>query len=158
MLMEMAVKSLETAVEAMESMEMAPGALPRPGRVLEQRSLSPKIGLRWRRRCRTLLGKTLIDLGFRLRRALYRWRGGVIGQPGPTHHRLARPRGHPCYQVVWWPHGPPLTLLRTSSRVGKNRNFGFCFVQFQEYFLCSFSDTQKQQKTGNWHCGISLIG
>jgi hypothetical protein len=33
--MEMAVKSMEMVVEAMESMEMAPGALPRPGRVLE---------------------------------------------------------------------------------------------------------------------------
>jgi hypothetical protein len=31
----MAVKSMETTVEAMESMEMAPGALPRPGKVLE---------------------------------------------------------------------------------------------------------------------------
>jgi hypothetical protein len=38
----MAVKSMETAMEAMESMEMAPGALPHPGRVLEQRLLSPK--------------------------------------------------------------------------------------------------------------------
>jgi hypothetical protein len=36
--------------------------------------------------------------------------------------------------------------------------FGFCFVQFREYFICNFSETQKQQKTGNWHCGISLIG
>jgi hypothetical protein len=44
--MEMAVKSMEMAVEAMELMEMAPGALPRPGRVPEQRLLSPKIGLR----------------------------------------------------------------------------------------------------------------
>jgi hypothetical protein len=43
--MEMAVKSMETAVEVMESMEMAPGALRRPGRVPEQRLLSPKIGL-----------------------------------------------------------------------------------------------------------------
>jgi hypothetical protein len=39
--------------------------------------------------------------------ALYRWRGDVRGQPGPTHHRVACPRGHPCHQVVWWPHGPP---------------------------------------------------
>jgi hypothetical protein len=46
--MEMAVKSMETTVEAMESMEMAPGALPRPGRVPEQRLLSSEIGLRWR--------------------------------------------------------------------------------------------------------------
>jgi hypothetical protein len=35
---------------------------------------------------------------------------------------------------------------------------GFGFVQFQEYFLCNFSETQKQQKTGNWHCGDLLVG
>jgi hypothetical protein len=54
--MEMAVKSMEMAVEAMESMEMAPGALPRPDRVPEQRLLSPEIGLQRRRRCRTFMG------------------------------------------------------------------------------------------------------
>jgi hypothetical protein len=31
----MAVKSMEMAVEVMESMEMAPGALPHPDRMLE---------------------------------------------------------------------------------------------------------------------------
>jgi hypothetical protein len=66
--MEMVVKSMETAVEAMESMEMALGALPHPGRVPEQRLLSPKIGLRQRQRCRTLLGETPTDLGFSLQR------------------------------------------------------------------------------------------
>jgi hypothetical protein len=44
--MEMAVKSMEMAVESMESMKMALRALPRPGRVSEQRLLSPEIGLR----------------------------------------------------------------------------------------------------------------
>jgi hypothetical protein len=43
---------------------MAPGALPRPDRVPEQRLLSPKICLRRRRRCRTVLGKMPIVLGF----------------------------------------------------------------------------------------------
>jgi hypothetical protein len=43
--MEMAVKTMEMAVELMESMEMAPGAIPRPVRVPEQRLLSLKIGL-----------------------------------------------------------------------------------------------------------------
>jgi hypothetical protein len=62
--MEMAVKSMETAVEAMESMEMAPGALAHPGRVPEQRLLFPRIGLRQRRCCRTLSRKTLIHLAF----------------------------------------------------------------------------------------------
>jgi hypothetical protein len=57
------------------------------------------------------------------------------------------------------PHGPggratcPLAPLRLPfgprPSFGKNRSFGFCFVQFREYFLCSFSETQKQQKTGN---------
>jgi hypothetical protein len=56
--MEMVVKLLETAVEVMESMEMDPGALSHPGRVLEQRLLFPKIGLRWRQRYGTLSGKT----------------------------------------------------------------------------------------------------
>jgi hypothetical protein len=56
------------------------------------------------------------------------------------------------------PLPPPPSLLWTPSCVGKNRNFGFCFVQFWEYFLCNFSETQKWQKTGNWHCGILLIG
>jgi hypothetical protein len=45
MSIEMAVKMMEMAVEAMESMEMAPGALPHPGRVPKQRLLSPEIGL-----------------------------------------------------------------------------------------------------------------
>jgi hypothetical protein len=68
--MEMVVKSMETAVESMESMEMALGALPHPGRVPEQRLLSPEIGLRRRQCCRTLLGETPIDLGFSHRRDL----------------------------------------------------------------------------------------
>jgi hypothetical protein len=68
--MDMAMKSMETTMEAMESMEMAPGALPHPGKVPEQRLLSPEIGLRQWRRCRTLLGETLIDLGFLRRRLL----------------------------------------------------------------------------------------
>jgi hypothetical protein len=34
---------METVVEAMESMEMAPRALPHPSRVQERRLLSPKL-------------------------------------------------------------------------------------------------------------------
>jgi hypothetical protein len=49
---------------------MALGALPHPGRVPEQRLLSPEICLRWRRRCGTVLGKTPIVLGFSIRRLL----------------------------------------------------------------------------------------
>jgi hypothetical protein len=58
------VKSMEMAVEATASMEMAPGALSRPDRVPEQRLMSPKIR-RWRlRSCGTSSGKLPIILGF----------------------------------------------------------------------------------------------
>jgi hypothetical protein len=71
--MEMAVRSMEMAETAMETwrpMETAPGALPHPGRVPEQRLLSPKICLRWRRSCGTVLGKMPIVLGFSVGRFL----------------------------------------------------------------------------------------
>jgi hypothetical protein len=70
---------METAVEATTSMEMAPGALPRPGRVPEQRLMSPEICLRWRRRCGTVLGKTPIDLGFSVLRLYI---GGEVAPEG----------------------------------------------------------------------------
>jgi hypothetical protein len=145
-------------VEATASMEIAPRALPHPGRVPEQRLLSPKIHRWWQRSCRTSSGKLPIPLGFSV--------GGLyIGEeaasegcqgaltigwhaPGVTHSALG------C--------GRPLAPLRLSFSLrpssGKNRSFGFSFIQFREYFLCSFSKTQKQQKTRNWHCGISSIG
>jgi hypothetical protein len=148
---------MEMVEEVMALMEVAPGPLPRPGRVSEQRLLSPKI-CRWRRwSCMTSSRKTPIDLGFRLWEALNRRRGGVRGPPGG----LTTPwRGQEGGRATPWCCSPlaPLRLsfgLRPSSR--KNRSFGFCFVQFREYFLCSFSETQKQQKTVNWHCGISSI-
>jgi hypothetical protein len=55
----MAVRSMEIAETAME---MAPGALPRLGRVPKQRLLSPEICRRRRQSCRTLLGKMPIVL------------------------------------------------------------------------------------------------
>jgi hypothetical protein len=148
------VKTMETAVEAMESMDIAPGALPHPGRVREQRLLSPKIGLQRRRHCITFLEKTSIHLGFS-RRRLYIG-GEALSEGMRLAHTIAwRGLGHPRHGIVWPAPGPPPALLLTSSRVRKNRNFIFCFVQFREYFLYNFSKTQK---TGNWYCGISLIG
>jgi hypothetical protein len=51
--------------------------------------------------------------------------------------------GHPRHHLVWLPPGPPPSLLWTLSRVGENGNFGLHFVQFREYFLCNFFETQK---------------
>jgi hypothetical protein len=101
-----------------------------------------------------------IDRGLRVfsPRRIYRLKGGVRRWARWPHHMVARRGARTRRPMVWLAPGSPPSLLWTPSRVGKNRNFGFCFVQFREYFPCSFSKTQKHQKTGNWHCGISLIG
>jgi hypothetical protein len=137
--MEMAVKSMDMAVESMEMMEMAPGAIPCPGRVLEQRFLSPEISLRRRWRCGTLSGKMLIDS----RRRIYIG-GGVMseGTRGPTPCGGAA-KGRGCHPIVWPPPGPPSDSSLDSVSCQGNRNFRLCFVQFREYFLCNFSETQK---------------
>ena len=49
---------------SVESMEMAPGAIPRPGRVPEQRLLSPESCRRWRRRSGPVEEKVSNVLGF----------------------------------------------------------------------------------------------
>jgi hypothetical protein len=74
-----------------------------------------------------------------------------------THRRRGLPLGHAA--LVCGALLAPLHLLFGSLEASvKFWATGFCFVQFREYFLCSFSETQKQQKTGNWHCGDLLIG
>jgi hypothetical protein len=92
------------------------------------------------------------------REASYRRRGVVRRRPGAPHNRWVWPGPGPCPLIVWPASGPSLALVRSSSFIRKNKTSGTCFVQFREYFLCSFSETQKQQKTGNWHCGILLVG
>jgi hypothetical protein len=135
-------------------MEMAPRALSRPSKLPEQRLLSFEIH-RWRRRsCRTILEKTPTILGFSIRRLFI----GEGASSGVDQGQGARPGGgHP---PSWW--GYPLAPLRLSFSPcppsEKISSFSLRFVQFQEYFLCSFSETQKQQKIGNWHCGILSIG
>jgi hypothetical protein len=68
--MEMALRSMETVETAMETDGDGSGALLRPGRVPKERLMSPEICLRRRRRCRTVLEKTPIVLGFSVPRLL----------------------------------------------------------------------------------------
>ena len=69
---------MEMAVRSMEMAEMAPGALPRPGRVPEQRLLSPEIRRRRRRSYGTILEISPIPLGFSIPR-LYIGKGASSG-------------------------------------------------------------------------------
>jgi hypothetical protein len=103
-------------------------------------------------------GKVIGSLGFS-RREVFIGEGAAseVGQGGLT----TRGRGPGAGRAALWCACPvaPLRLLFGSLEASVNFwTFGFCFVQFREYFLCNFFETQKQQKTGNWHCGISLIG
>jgi hypothetical protein len=126
--------------------------------VPKQRLLSPEIR-RWRRRSYgTVLEISPTPLGFSVPRLLI----GKGASSGSCQGALI-PRWHGQGQgrasVVCGALVAPLCLLFGSLEAsGQNKTPGTCFVQFREYFLCSFSETQKQQKTGNWHCGNLLIG
>ena len=78
----------------MESMEMAPGAIPRPGRVPKQRLLSPESRLRWWQRSGTFRGILIGYLGFSTRRHLIgeeATRGGARGAHTTPGRGLAWP-------------------------------------------------------------------
>jgi hypothetical protein len=122
---------------------MAPGALPRPSRVPEQRLLSPEISLRRRRRCGTVLGKMPIVFGFSVGRLFIGEGASSRGDQG-GHTIGGRGQGLGRAPLLC---GQPLAPLRLSfglrSSPGKNKTSETCFVQFREYFLCSISETQK---------------
>jgi hypothetical protein len=100
---------------------MAPGALPRPSKVSEQRLLSPEIRW-WRRRsCRTLSQKSPILLGFSFGRLFIGggaaseghqgglttpWRGQEGGMP---------PHGEPA---LWPPSGSLSVLVLRPGKIG----------------------------------------
>jgi hypothetical protein len=76
-------------------------------------------------------------------KGIYRRKGDVRGWTRGPHHLVARLGGGPRHPMVWPPPGPAPSPLWTLSSFQVNRNFDFRFVQFREYFLCNFSETQK---------------
>jgi hypothetical protein len=66
--MEMVVRSMETAETAMETDGDGSGALPHPGRVPEQRLLSPEICRLWQQSYGTVLEISPTPLGFSIPR------------------------------------------------------------------------------------------
>jgi hypothetical protein len=127
---------------------MALGALPRPGRVPEQRLLSPEICLRRRRRCGTVLGKTPILLGFSVER-LFIGTGASSGvdQGGLTMGGRGQGLGH---APLWcgWPV-PPLRLIfglhEASVKIG-----GLAFVSSnsENIFCVTFLKHKNSRKQG----------
>jgi hypothetical protein len=128
------------------------------GRVPGRASGPSRSSGRRRRRIAMCSGKVIGALGFS-------YRGVFIGEgasSGVDQGALTcRGRGLPlgrtallCGALV----APLRLLFRSLEASVKFWATSFGFVQFREYFLCNFSETQKQQKTGNWHCGDLLIG
>jgi hypothetical protein len=93
--------------------------------------------------------KVIGYLGFS-RRGIFIGEGASSGvdRGTVTHRGHSQGPGHAallCGALV-----APLHLLFGSLEASVNFwTFGFCFVQFREYFLYNFYETQKQQKIGN---------
>jgi hypothetical protein len=144
---------------AVESMEMAPGAIPHPGRVPEQRLLSPEIGLRRRRRCGTLFGKTLIDLGFLCRR-LYIG-GGAMSEGTRGSHTTGWRGWGDTHTTTWC--GCLLAPLRlcfglrfTSGKIGTS---GFILRNSENISRVTFlkHKTAENRELTLWHLVNRLV-
>jgi hypothetical protein len=135
--MEMAVRSMEMAETAMETDGDGFGGTS-PSR--QGAGIETSVPRR-RQSCRTLLEILPIVLGFSVGRLFI---GGEATPGGYQGHLTTRGRGQGVAHATLW-CGCPLAPLRLSFGLrpssGKNRSFCFCFVQFREYFLCSFSET-----------------
>jgi hypothetical protein len=121
MLVEMAMKLMETAVEATVLMEMTPGALFRPGRVPEQRLLSPKIRRWWRRSCGTSFGKLPTPLGFSVGRLYIGREAASEGGQGP--HTMGWRAPGVTRATMWCggplaPSGSPSVFVLRSRKIG----------------------------------------
>jgi hypothetical protein len=133
-------------------------AIPLSGRVPGRASGPSRSSGRRRRRIVMCSGKLIGSLGF-FRRGVFIGEGAMSEvDPGAlTPWRRGQGLGHAslvCGALV----APLLLLFGSLEASGKNKTSGTYFVQFREYFLCITSETQKQQKTGNWHCGNLLVG
>jgi hypothetical protein len=139
--MEMAVRSMETAETAMETDGDGSGGTSPSRQGVGTETCVPRNSSAAVVELRNSFWKITDCFRVFRREASYRRRGDVRRRPGGPHHRWARPGPGPRPLVVWAASGPPPALVRSSF--GKNRSSGTCFVQFQEYLLCSFSETQK---------------
>jgi hypothetical protein len=140
-------------------MEMAPGAIPRPGRVPEQRLLSPKIGLQRRQRCGTLSGKTLIYLGFS-RQRLYIGGGAMSKDPRGAHTWWWRGQGG-TRATRWCGHLGALPRLCFGLRLvsGKIGTSGFNSSNSKNISCVTFlkhKNSRKQELT-LWHLVNRLV-
>jgi hypothetical protein len=135
-------------------------AIPLSGRVLGRASGPSRSRVDDGGKLRCVSGKVIGVFRFFPSRGLYRRRGSVRSGPGGPHHRWARARARPH---PWW-CGRPLARLRLLFGLLEAPvniwTSGFCFVQFQEFFLFNFSrntKTAENRKLALWHLVNRLV-
>jgi hypothetical protein len=144
---------------AVESMVMAPGAIPHLSRVPEQRLMPPEIGLRRQRRYGTLSGKTPIDLGFSPQR-LYIGGGAMLEGTRVAHTTWWRGQGWTC-ATLWC--GQPLAPLRVSFGLrlmsGKIGTSGFVSSNSENISSVTFlkHKNSRKQELALWHLVNRLL-
>jgi hypothetical protein len=125
---------------SVELMEMAPGAIPHPGRVPEQRLLSPKTRLRWRRCCRTFHGWMPTPLGFSCRRQFIGGRAMSVGARGA--HTMWWRGQRWDYATLWCGRLPALLCLPFGLRLRDSKigTSGLVSSNSEKYFLYNFAE------------------
>jgi hypothetical protein len=141
-----------------ESMEMAPGAIPYPGRVPEQRLLCPEIGLWWRRRCGTFRGWMPIDLGFSRRRHFIGERAMSEGTQGAHTTWWRGQRGAPPYGVA---ASVPSSVSALGSVFVSGKIGGSTFVSSDSENISCVTflkyKNSKKQELALWHLVSRLV-
>jgi hypothetical protein len=86
----------------------------------------------------------IVFLGFS-RRGVFIGEGASseVDQAGHTHRGRGQGLGRAAL-LCERPVAPLCLLFGFLEALVNFWMFGFCFVQFREYFLCNFSETQKQ--------------
>jgi hypothetical protein len=130
---------------AVESMEMAPGAIPRPDRVSKQRLLCPELRLQRRWRCGTLSGKTPIHLWFLRRRDYIGGRAMSGVDQGATPPGGMARGGAPYGVPASWPLRLPFGLRLMPRKIGTS---GFVSSNSENISWVTFVKHKNSRKQG----------
>jgi len=144
---------------AVESMEMAPGALPRPDRVSEQRLMSPELGFLVAAELRSFSGEIVDSFRVFGAGAIYRPKGNARACTRRPHHVAAPPPSRPRDGMVRRPWDSAGLALLAPWVFWRNR-ISVIFLDFSEHFgFRAFSAIHRhnKQKLALWHLVNRLV-
>ena len=146
-------------MEAVESMEMAPGVNPRPGRVPEQELLTPETWFLVAAELRNSSGE-IVDC-FRVFAAGGINRPKYDGQSRPwaPHHVPECQQVRPRHHMVWRGRGSPPSPLWTPCTCRENRRLGLVPCNSENISCETFPKrkTAKNRELALWHLVNRLV-